>query len=566
MKDNWFLAEQSPKIRDNLSKKLNISPITAQILINRGIKNEVEAESFLNPTLFDLPSPFLMKDMEKAVDRILGAVLNNEKIAIYGDYDVDGITATSLFHSFFKLIDVEVYYYNPDRLIEGYGINFDAVKKLKEKGVRLIVSGDCGITAWKEVEQAKEIGIDFIITDHHKPPEKLPDSVAVLNPHQPGCKYPSDEIAGVGVIFNLLVALRRALRDKNFFKNGEPNLGDFLDLVALGTVADCAPIINVNRLMVKEGIKRISRTKRKGLIALKEVSSIGGEVSTFDLGFKLGPRINAVGRLGSADAAVELLITDDLNKARHIAKAINQENANRQNVEAVILEEVLEMVEDNKEFLDSNSLVLASKDWHPGVIGIVASRICEKYQKPAFLISIDENGIGKGSGRGVEGINLYTVLSSVGDIFEQFGGHELAAGIVISEDKINLFRKKLSECIKKLGNKTKKELKIDCKIDLSDVDDDLVNELNILAPFGIGNPEPVFLAESVDVISKRVFKNKHMGLKVKKGKVQFDAIWFNLKEMISITDVIDIVFTPEFNNWNGKKSIRFNVKDINLYH
>lgn len=566
MKDNWFLAEQSPKIRDNLSKKLNISPITAQILINRGIKNEIEAESFLSPTLFDLPSPFLMKDMEKAVDGILGAILNNEKIAIYGDYDVDGVTATSLFHSFFKLIDVEVYYYNPDRLIEGYGINFNAVKKLKEKGVSLIVSGDCGITAWKEVEQAKQIGIDFIITDHHKPPEKLPDSVAVLNPHQPECKYPADEITGVGVIFNLLIALRRALRDKNFFKNGEPNLGDFLDLVALGTVADCAPIINVNRLMVKEGIKRISRTKRKGLIALKEVSSIEGEVSTFDLGFKLGPRINAVGRLGSADAAVELLITDDLNKARHIAKAINQENANRQNVEAVILEEALKMVEDNKEFLDSNSLVLASKDWHPGLIGIVASRICEKYQKPAFLISIDENGVGKGSGRGIEGINLYTILSSVGDIFEQFGGHELAAGIVISEDKINLFRKKLSECIKKLGNKAKKELKIDCKIDLSDVDNDLVNELNILAPFGIGNPEPVFLAESVEVISKRVFKNKHMGLKIRKGKVQFDAIWFNLKEMISITDVIDIVFTPEFNNWNGKKSIRFNVKDINLYH
>ncbi|MCH8013705.1 MAG: DHH family phosphoesterase, partial [Candidatus Dadabacteria bacterium] len=247
-KNNWTIEKENPKLRDKLAKSLQISPITAQILVNRGIENETEANLFLNCTLFDLPSPYLMKGMDRAVERIKKALENNERIAIYGDYDVDGVTSTALLYSFLKVLKANVTYYNPDRLKEGYGINIDAVKKLAEQGVSLIISGDCGITAVKEIEQAKELGVEFIVTDHHQPPQELPRAVSILNPKLSECKYPGKEIVGVGVIFNLVIALRRALRDEGFFKNGEPNLGDYLDLVALGTVADCAPLLDVNRI------------------------------------------------------------------------------------------------------------------------------------------------------------------------------------------------------------------------------------------------------------------------------------------------------------------------------
>ena len=566
MKDNWIVEKESHNLREKISKNLDISPITAQVLINRGIKNDAEAQSFINPSLFDLPSPFLMKDMDKAVSRLMEAITCGEKIAIYGDYDVDGVTATSLFYNFLNSIGGNVCYYNPDRLKEGYGINFDAVRKLKKDGVSLIVSGDCGITAWKEVEQGKDISIDFIITDHHKPPNKLPDSVAILNPHQPDCKYPAKEITGVGVIYNLVIALRRTLRDENFFNTiEEPNLGNYLDLVALGTVADCAPLVNMNRVLVKEGLKRISKSKRHGVIALKEVSSLKNDVSAFDLGFKLGPRINAVGRLSNADTAVELLTTEDINKARTFAGLMNDENINRQKLEAYILEEAIGMVEDNKTYLDSSSLVLASRDWHSGVIGIVASRLCERYNKPVFLIAVDENNIGKGSGRGVEGINLYLILSELKENFEQFGGHELAAGITIKNENIDMFRNMFSESVKKNRNNKASVLKIDCRLSFAEINENLLNELSILEPFGIGNPAPVFLTEAVDVVSQRVFKEKHIGLTLQKGNIKFEAMWFNLKNIISMSDVVDIVFTPEFNNWNGKKSIRLNIKDVCLH-
>jgi len=391
MKSNWIIEKENIKLRDKLSKGLKISPITAQILLNRGIENETEANLFLNCTLFDLPSPYLMKGMDIAIERIKKGLHENERIAIYGDYDVDGVTSTALLYNFLKDINANVTYYNPDRIKEGYGINIDAVKKLSQDGVGLIISGDCGITAVKEVEQAKELGVDFIVTDHHKPPQELPKAVSVLNPKLSDCKYPAKEIVGVGVIFNLVIALRRALRDEGFFKNGEPNLGDYLDLVALGTVADCAPLLDVNRILVKEGIKRMQNPKRLGLQALKEASSIKGEVTSYDLGFKFGPRINASGRMSTADNAVKLFISDNLEDAREIAKELNKQNTNRQDTEAGIVKEAISQLESNPEIIGSNSIVLASRNWHPGIIGIVASRIVERYEKPTLLIAISED-------------------------------------------------------------------------------------------------------------------------------------------------------------------------------
>jgi single-stranded-DNA-specific exonuclease len=561
MKKHWIVEKENPKLKEKLSRALGISPISAQVLLNRGIKDEVEAETFLKSNLFDLPSPNLLKGMDRAIERIKRAIRKGEKIAIYGDYDVDGVTATALFYMFLKNLGCAITYYNPNRLKEGYGVNLDAIKKLKSHGVSLIISGDCGITACEEVQEAKKLDIDFIVTDHHKPPETLPEAVAVLNPRQVGCTYPGKEIAGVGVIFNLVIALRRALRDSGFFKKEEPNLGDYLDLVALGTIADCASLTNVNRVFAKEGMKRMSNTRRCGIAALKEVSGIRGEINSYDVGFKLGPRINAGGRLQDASVAVELLISEDSERARELAKILNLENSKRQKIEEEIFSDVVSQVEGNPRFLEANSFVLSSRKWHPGVIGIVASRIVERYRRPSVLIAVGEGGIGKGSGRSVEGINLYESLSECRESFEQFGGHELAAGISIKEEKIDEFRDKFEKTISERDGGSFK-LKIDCSLDLANITDSVVSEFSLLAPFGIGNPEPVFLSKSVEVISQRLFKDKHLSLKVKQTGRVFDAIWFNLKEPIAIPNQIDLVFMPEINEWNGKRQIRLKVRDI----
>ena len=562
MKNNWTIEKENPKLRDKLAKSLQISPITAQILVNRGIENETEANLFLNCTLFDLPSPYLMKGMDRAVERIKKALENNERIAIYGDYDVDGVTSTALLYSFLKVLKANVTYYNPDRLKEGYGINIDAVKKLAEQGVSLIISGDCGITAVKEIEQAKELGVEFIVTDHHQPPQELPRAVSILNPKLSECKYPGKEIVGVGVIFNLVIALRRALRDEGFFKNGEPNLGDYLDLVALGTVADCAPLLDVNRILVKEGIKRMQSPKRLGVQALKEASSIKGEVTSYDLGFKLGPRINASGRMSTAENAVALFISEDLEEARELARELNEKNSNRQSTEAEIIKEAISLLESNPALIGANSIVLASRNWHPGIIGIVASRIVERYEKPTMLIAISEDGVGKGSGRSLEGINIYAALSECRELFLQFGGHEQAAGLSIREENVEKFREMFDKALENSEEQYEKKLKVDCSIELDSLTDSLISEFELLQPFGIGNPEPALLSRTVEVVSQRIFKDKHLGFKVKKGTKLFDAIWFNMKEPFTLPDKVDMVFTPEFNKWNGKKEIRLRVKDV----
>ncbi|MGB7293032.1 MAG: single-stranded-DNA-specific exonuclease RecJ [Thermodesulfobacteriota bacterium] len=563
MKKNWELVKQNPRLVQRLAKSLEINPVTAQVLINRGIRNEVEGEQFLNSSLFDLPSPYLLKDMDKAVDRIRNAIERVEKIAIYGDYDVDGITSTAILYLFLKNLGANVIYYNPDRLKEGYGVNIDAIQKLKKEGVSLIISGDCGITAQDAVIEAKSLGIDFIITDHHEPSDVLPEAAAILNPHQEGCIYPGKEIAGVGVVFNLIIALRRLLRDSGFFESGEPNLGEYLDLVALGTVSDCASLRNVNRIFVKEGIKRLSNAKRLGIIALKEVSGTKSKVDAYDIGFKLGPRINASGRLSSASLAVELFISNDIKKARELASILNDENSKRQTIEGNIIRDIVDQIKTRPRVLKMNSLVLASPDWHQGVIGIVASKLVEIYKKPTVIISIQKEGIGKGSARSVEGVNIYDALSKCKDLFEEFGGHELAAGLNIRVEKIDEFRNRFERAVNDRFVDHTSKILIDGVLSLSDLTDSLVNELGLLSPFGIGNPEPIFIAKSVDVTSQRLLKDKHLSLKLNDNNHSCDAIWFNPKEQLTLPNKIDVVFTPEHNEWNGKKSIQLKVKDVN---
>ena len=557
----WVVARPAKGPVEKLSAKLGILPITAGLLVNRGMSSAQDAEAFLSASLSDLPSPFLMKGMEEAVRRLCRCIYEKEKVAVYGDYDVDGVTATSLLTSFLRGLGCDVTYYIPDRFTEGYGVNSSALHTLKQKQVTLVISVDCGITAADEVAQARTLGMDFIVTDHHSLLGQLPEAAAVINPRQTDCRYPGKELAGVGVAFNLALALRRTLREEGFFKTvAEPNMGDFLDLVSLGTISDRVPVENVNRIMLKEGLKRMRTPKRLGLRALKEVSGIDDGIEIFDLGFRLGPRINAAGRLDSADKAVELLLADSLEEASSLAKFLDERNSERRGIEEKILRDATRMVESAPEYAESNSLVLSSRKWHKGVIGIVASSLAGSCGKPAFLISVDENGVGRGSGRSFGGINIFSVLLKCEDLLVEFGGHAYAAGVTVLEEKIGLFRERFSQELEKSGQKPETRLDIDSEIGLSNISDTLVSEIESLSPFGEGNPEPLFLSRVVDVVDQRLLKDQHVLFRVRGDGSVVNCIWFYASRK-HLPEKMDLVFSLRFNVRNGKREPRLFIKD-----
>ena len=562
----WVVARPAKGPVEKLSAKLGILPITAGLLVNRGMSSAQDAEAFLSASLSDLPSPFLMKGMEEAVRRLCRCIYEKEKVAVYGDYDVDGVTATSLLTSFLRALGCDVTYYIPDRFTEGYGVNSSALHTLKQKQVTLVISVDCGITAADEVAQARTLGMDFIVTDHHSLLGQLPEAAAVINPRQTDCRYPGKELAGVGVAFNLALALRRTLREEGFFKTvAEPNMGDFLDLVSLGTISDRVPVENVNRIMLKEGLKRMRTPKRLGLRALKEVSGIDDGIEIFDLGFRLGPRINAAGRLDSADKAVELLLADSLEEASSLAKFLDERNSERRGIEEKILRDVTRMVESASGYAESNSLVLSSRKWHKGVIGIVASSLAGSCGKPAFLISVDENGVGRGSGRSFGGINIFSVLLKCEDLLVEFGGHAYAAGVTVLEEKIGLFRERFSQELEKSGQKPETRLDIDSEIGLSNISDTLVSEIESLSPFGEGNPEPLFLSRAVDVVDQRLLKDQHVLFRVRGDGSVVNCIWFYASRK-HLPEKMDLVFSLRFNVRNGKRETRLFIKDVREAH
>ena len=560
-KRKWVVARPAKGPVEKISAKLGILPLTAGLLVNRGINSAEDAEAFLSASLSDLPSPFLMKGMEEAVKRICRCVYEKEKVAVYGDYDVDGVTATSLLTGFLRALGCDVTYYIPDRFTEGYGVNSQALRSLRQRQVTLVISVDCGITATDEVAEAKTLGMDFIVTDHHSFCGQLPEAVAVLNPRQTDCRYPGKEVSGVGVAFNLALALRRTLREEGFFETtAEPNMGDFLDLVSLGTVSDRVPVENVNRIMLKEGLKRMRNPRRQGLRALKQVSGIGDGIEIFDLGFRLGPRINAAGRLDSAGKAVELLLSDSREDAFSLAKLLDERNSERRKIEEGILRDATRMVESVSGHEKSNSFVLSSRKWHRGVVGIVASSLAGSYGKPSFLISVDENGVGRGSGRSFGGINIFSVLSKCEDLLVEFGGHAYAAGVTILEEKIDLFREKFSEELRKSGQKPESKLDIDYEIELASIDDALVYEIESLSPFGEGNPEPLFLSKAVSVVDQNLLKNQHLRFGVRKNGSELSCIWFYASQK-RLPEKTDLVFALRFNVRNGRREPRLFIKD-----
>ncbi|MEK7713415.1 MAG: single-stranded-DNA-specific exonuclease RecJ [Deltaproteobacteria bacterium] len=555
-------------LQKTLAASLNISTITSQLLINRGISDIQQAERFLSSTLSDIRSPLGMKGMKEGVERVLKALHNKEKIAIYGDYDVDGITSTSILLMFLKLAGANVSYYIPERIAEGYGLNADAISKLAERGVALLITVDCGISDHAELKLAKELGMDVIVTDHHEVPDYLPPAYAIINPKQSGCPFPFKNLAGVGVAFNFIIALRASLRDEGFWKEKEvPNLKEYLDLVALGTIADVVPLVDENRIFVKYGLMELTASTKPGIIALKEVSGLNDvPINAGMVGYRLAPRINAAGRVGKGVDGVRLLTSESYDEAASIAKLLDDGNKERQGLEEVILREATGMVESGL-ISDRKSIVLASENWHPGVIGIVASRIAEKYYRPTVMIAL-KNGIGKGSARSIHSFMLYEGLKECSHLLNEFGGHDYAAGLSINEENIEKFREEFERVASgKLSDEDMlPEMDIDAAMDLNEVTEALINELDNLAPFGEANPEPLLCSTGLGIADCKVVGNNHLKMRVKQGRTVRDAIGFGMGNLnLSPGINLDTAFIPQINLWNGGKSIQLKLKDVRIW-
>jgi len=565
----WKLSEGNEDIQGVFVKELGITPILSKILTSRNILTAEDAYKYLFPSLNDLHNPFLMKDMQKAIQRLIKAIYNQEKVGIYGDYDADGITSVVVLQKFLQDINHSSVYYIPDRILEGYGLNKIAIDKLRADGVGLIVTVDCGVSDHEQISYAQSIGIDTIVLDHHEVPNIIPDAVAVIDQNREECKFPFKNLAAVGIVFNFLIALRGALREDGFWeKKKYPNLREYLDLVALGTIGDISPLIDENRIFAKIGLDLITEGKRVGLKALKEVCGLENQViDSGKASFCLIPRINAAGRLASAGDAVKLLLTENIIEAREIANRLEVYNRKRQAMEKTILNEILDEIENTNNLEDIGALVFASYKWHPGVIGIVASRLVDRYYRPAILISL-KDGVGKGSGRSIADFNIYQGLKKCDSLLLSYGGHRYAAGISIKEGDIEEFRILLEQVIRKdadISNFISHTL-IDAQCDLHDINDELMSQIGLLAPFGSKNPEPVFCVRNIRISSQSVVGNNHLRMRVSGNGVSHNSIWFSKGQFInslSATDM-DIAFTPQISHWKGISDIQLKMKDISM--
>ncbi|RJP58707.1 MAG: single-stranded-DNA-specific exonuclease RecJ [Ignavibacteriales bacterium] len=549
-----------------LADSLNISPILANLLISRGITNFYEAKSYFRPSLDGIYDPFLMDGMEEASIRVINAITGNQKIAVYGDYDVDGTCSAALMFLFLKELGANVEIYIPNRLTEGYGLSKDGIDYLKEQKIDLIISVDCGITAVEEIDYANSFGIDTIICDHHKPKEILPNAVAVLDPLKPGCKYPFPYLSGAGVAFKLARAVGDRIGHKDMALK-------YLDLVALAGAADIVPLIDENRILVREGLDLINRNPRPGILALiRSARMEPGNLSAGQIVFTIAPRINAVGRLGDAIRAVDLFTTQDPEDAIRLAEVLESENQQRRKIDEVTFSHAVELVEKDVDFAHNYGIILHDDNWHPGVIGIVASRLVEKYYRPSVMLSTID-GVAKGSARSITGFNIYKALEASEDLLLQFGGHEAAAGLAIEIDKIPEFKKRFNDYLKEHLSQDEilPEIHIDTKISLSEITPKFVRILNQFSPFGPGNMRPVFLAENVKLVyPPRVVGTNHLLTCVKQNgndKI-FDTIGFNLgfyADMIDKDkDLVDIAFTIETVVKDGKSYPQLRIKDLKI--
>lgn len=565
----WKTSKPSQAVQDNLIKELGVHPIVSRILASRDIVKTEDARRYLSPSLEHLHNPFLFKDMKKAVERVIKAIHNREKITVYGDYDADGITSVALLVKFLHQFHSAVDYYIPDRIYEGYGLNQNAVDRIQAGGSRLIITIDCGISDFEAVSYARAMGLDVVILDHHEVPEIIPEAVAVVNPNQPDCSFPFKYLAAVGIAFNFLIALRGLLRKEGFWtKKRYPNLREYLDLVAIGTIGDISPLLDENRIFTKIGLELISENRRTGMVALKEVSGIENQaVDSGKASYCLVPRINAAGRIGSPLDAVRLLLTDNIEEARDLARKLETCNRRRQTMEKMIFSEIADSIEEDVDLAKRSALVFASSKWHPGVIGIVASRLVDRYCRPVILISL-KDGVGKGSGRSVSAFNIYEGLKRCDTHLKSYGGHRFAAGISIKEEEIQAFADQLDAIIKEETTMVDfiSQTTIDAFCQLSDVNYALLSELEMLAPYGSQNPEPVLCTRNVNVSATFVVGNNHLRMKVNGDGVSCNSIWFSKGHFLHtlLGPHLDIAFTPQINNFNRSSDIQLKMKDVSV--
>ncbi len=571
MKRKWRILNPDKKLAEDISKALNCSPLIASLLVNRGIFSPKEALDFLNISINNIRHPFSMKDMDKAVDRIYQAIRLKEKILVFGDYDVDGVTSTALLMEFFRHAGVDASYYIPHRTKEGYGLQKSHITGIAVPGrINLIITVDCGSSSHEAVKAALDAGIDTVITDHHMVPEKLPEALAVISPKRLDCGSGLDHLAGVGVAFYLIICLRKYLRDMHFWDSRpEPNLKDFCDLIALGTIADMVPLTEENRIFTKTGLDLINAGNRIGISSLVKAScSNKYPIDSEDIAFRLAPRINALGRMDHAKDAVELLLTDDPGIAGKIARQMNIMNAKRQNIERTIFDDILEYMDNNPDTLKHQSIVLSNQSWHQGVLGIVASRMVEKFHRPVVLFA-EKDGFAKGSGRSIPSFNLYEGLKACSKALEGFGGHSMAAGLSIKIENIGLFKKEFENTVinMSLSEDSLPLISIDHELGFNDINPNLIDEIESLKPFGAGNPEPVFLARNVTVISSEIVGENHrrMLLSQSSGKEEktYNAIHFNVVPDSDENNYFEeMAFRLRWNRWNGNKSIQLVIENI----
>ena len=564
MSFRWvFTQPEQAEAISNLMEVLNVPESIARLLAIRGISSFEDAKQFFRPTLNELHDPFLMKDMDRASERLSLAIRSNEKVLVYGDYDVDGTTATAIMYSFLKEFGVEVDYYIPHRFKEGYGINPEGIQYAHEIGAHVIVSVDCGITAVEEALEIKSLGMDLIICDHHTVGEHLPDAFAVLDPKREDCEYPFDGLSGAGVGFKLVQATlaRLGLPAQVAYK--------YLDLLAISIASDIVPIIDENRILMWAGLERLRTDPRVGIQALMNLIRLPqAELDTKKIVFSIGPRINAAGRMGDASAAVRLLIANDELEAKLMARELEGINAKRRDTDTTTMNEAVQQIEEQLNMDRISALVLFDANWHLGVIGIVASRLVDQYHRPAIMLS-EVDGKIKGSARSIRGFNIYEAIRECEDLLEQFGGHEYAAGLTLKDGALKEFRKRMnSKAIEELsGNSFEAELLVDAEIQLADIDGKFWKLLHQFQPFGPANTKPIFVSNGLKVVGvPSIVGNGHLKLRVRQeDSPVFDAIGFNMHEfMPKVRDgkLFNIAYELEENTWNGNTALQLHLRDI----
>ena len=563
----WKIKEPSPSA-SKLALESGTTPLQAQLLINRGISDKESALSFLNLRLADMADPMLMKGMSNALPLILKAADKTTRITIFGDYDADGLTATALLYNFFSSLDIPVSYYIPDRLAEGYGLNKKAIERISSDGTGLIITVDCGISNEQEITFAQSLGLDVIVTDHHQVPDNNRLVCPVINPHQPDCPFPFKGLAGVGVAFFFAVAVRAGLRAEGYFTSRkEPDLKEYLDLVALGTVADRVLLKGQNRMLVNSGLETLAGTRWAGMKAMMEVADVQeSEVSAEDLAFRLAPRLNAPGRIGEPDLGIQVLTTREAISAKNLALRIDSANSRRQGIEKDIYDTIENMIEKSGGIGERRTLLLGAEGWHQGVLGIVASRLVDKYYRPSLIYNI-QNGLAVGSGRSIDGFNLFRVLNQFSHIFEKFGGHAHAAGFTIKVENLAILERELDAFALDIlsDDVLVPSIDVDAELPLKEITLETIQQINSLAPFGAGNPKPSFVARSLEVLESRVVGERHLKLKVRQAGEggPLDAIGFGLGDEHPLEGrSVDMVFTPELNRWQGYEGIQLKVIDL----